>query len=321
MGSPTEHLTEHKRSFENGVQIAWDGTSLELAQTCLRKYYYSLIRGIKPKRTSVHLLFGGLYATALENFYKYRAKGDDTDAALRQVIREAMIESWEYKLDEAGDRIPDSGHPKNFDDVKKTRPNLIRTIIWYVEQFGVEIEGEMSTYHLQSGKPAVELSFTLEFNEDILYCGHLDRVVDMGGRLMVMDQKTTGGTVGTYYFDQFKPNNQMSGYTWAGEIILKTPVKGVIIDAAQIAVNFTRFERGITTRTKDELAEWHESASYTIASARSATMLDKWPMNLSSCGNYGGCPFRTLCSRSPSVRENYIKGDYDVHNWDPLKAR
>lgn len=314
-------MTAHKRSFKDGVQFAWDATSLELAQTCSRKYYYSMIRGIKPRRSSVHLIFGGIYATALEHFYKYRAEGQSIDDALRQVIREALIDSWEHEYDAEGQRIPGTGQPVYFDDVKKTRPNLIRTIVWYVEQFAIETEDGIKTYHLQSGKPAVELSFTLEFDEDTLYCGHLDRVVEFGSALYVMDQKTTGGTVGTYYFEQFKPNNQMSGYAWAGQTVLHSPVRGVIIDAAQIAVNFTRFERGITTRTKDELEEWRESASYTIRQTRHLTEQDKWPMNLSACGNYGGCPFRGLCSRSPSVRENYIKSDYTEHNWDPLKAR
>ena len=312
---------EKKRSFKDGLQFAWDGTSLELAQTCLRKYYYTMIRGIKPRRTSVHLIFGGIYASALEHFYKHRAEGMSINDALREIVREAMIESWEHERTESGERISNTGQAIYFDDTKKTRVNLIRTIIWYIEQFADETEDGIKTYHLQSGKPAVELSFTLELDDELLYCGHLDRVVDYGGHLYVMDQKTTGGTVGTYFFDQFSPNNQMSGYSWAGQAILGSPVRGVIIDAAQIAVNFTRFERGITTRTKDQLEEWYESALWTIKLARQATALDQWPMNLSACGNYGGCPFRQLCSRSPSVRENYIKSDYNEHNWDPLKAR
>lgn len=301
----------NKRSFKDGLQFAWDATSIELAQTCLRKYYYSMIRGIRPKRESVHLLFGGIYASALENFYKYRAAGDSIEDALLRVVDEALVASWDFE----------KGQPKHFDDTKKTRPNLIRTIVWYIDQFAEETEDGIRTYHLQNGKPAVELSFTLEANDEILLCGHLDRVVDMGGSLYVMDQKTTGGTVGTYYFEQFSPNNQMSLYSWAGQAILRSPVRGVIIDAAQIAVNFTRFERGITTRSKDQLDEWYESALYTIELARSATALQRFPMNLSACGNYGGCPFRELCSRSPKVRENFLKSDYVDHNWDPLKAR
>jgi len=132
---------------------------------------------------------------------------------------------------------------------------------------------------------------------------------------------TAGSTLGPYYFAQFSPNNQMSGYTWAGQSILKSPIKGVIIDAAQIAVNFTEFGRSITTRTQAQLDEWHASAVYTIRLAQSATSLNRFPMNLSSCGNYGGCPFRQICGADPRVRESYIKSDYVPHNWDPLKER
>lgn len=318
--TPAE-LTANKRSFRDGVQIAWDATSLDTAQACLRKYYYTMVLGIKPNRQSVHLLFGGLYATALEHFYKHRADGDDIDTATKKVVAEAMIESWTHDRDAEGNRLPGTGHPTHFDDTKKTRANLIRTIVWYIEQFAIETEDGLVTYHLANGQPAVELSFSLDINEDLILCGHLDRVVSMAGQLYVMDQKTTGGTVGTYYFNQFSPNNQMSQYTFAGQAVLHSPVKGVIIDAAQIAVNFTRFERGITTRTKDQLTEWYDSMQYTVELAQEAASRDFWPMNLASCGNYGGCPFRELCSSSPQVRANYIKSDYSAHNWDPLKAR
>ena len=59
-------MTAHKKSFQNGLQFAWDATSLSLAQTCLRKYYYTMIRGVQPRNKSVHLIFGGIYASSLE---------------------------------------------------------------------------------------------------------------------------------------------------------------------------------------------------------------------------------------------------------------
>jgi len=316
--------------------MAWDATSLELAQTCPRKYYYKMICGLQPKRLSVHLLFGGIYASCLEHFYLHRAEGDSIDEALRKVVREAMLTSWQYETIEpvAGEReVPEEsnikrdengarvGHVRDFNDAKKTRPALIRTIVWYIEQFGDEEHEGLTTYHLTSGKPAVELSFTIEANDDFVFCGHLDRVVEMGGHLFIADQKTTGGTVGTYFFEQFSPNNQMSMYSWAGQQVLHTPIRGVIIDAAQIAVNFTRFERGITTRSKDQLAEWYESTLETIYKMNEYVRAEKFPMNLTACGNYGGCEFRYICARSPSVRENYLKSDFIPHNWDPLKAR
>lgn len=300
-----------KKSFDNGVQFAWDATSLDLAQACMRKYYYSMILGIRPKEESVHLLFGGLYATALEHFYKHRAEGKEIAEALHLVVKEALISSWDFE----------KNCPQVFDSAVKTRVNLIRTIVWYVEEFAEESEDGLVTYHLQNGQPAVELSFSLDFEHNIIYRGHLDRVVSMGDHLYVMDQKTTGGTVGTYYFNNFSPSNQMSGYAFAGQAILHSPIHGVIIDAAQIAVNFTRFARGVTTRTKDQITEWYHGAVESIRIAQNQTERGSFPMNPTACGNYGGCPFRILCSRSPQVRDNFIKSDFVPHNWDPMEDR
>ena len=306
------NITHLKRSFEDGVQFAWDSTSINLAATCMRKYYYTMIRGIQPSRKSVHLVFGGLYATALEHFYKHRALGDDIQEALRKVVLEALIDSWDFE----------TGVAKSFDHAAKTRVNLIRTIVWYVEQFAEETEDGLKTHILQNGEPAVELSFNFEVDDDIVLCGHLDRVSEMGEKqFYVVDQKTTGGTVGTYFFDGFSPDTQMSLYTMAGAISFHTPIRGVIIDAAQIAVGFTRFERGITTRSKAQLDEWLESTLHIVRVARELTSQEFFPMNTTACGNYGGCAFRQICRTSPQMREAYIQGDYVEHNWDPLEER
>lgn len=308
-------------SFRDGKQFAWDATSLDLASACPRKYFYRMIRGITPSRQSVHLLFGGVYASALENFYKHRAEGMTLEEAECAVVRLAMLLSWDHPRDESGARLP-GGQPLSFDSAEKTRMNLIRSIVWYIEQFGDESEGGAVTHHLANGKPAVELSFTLPFDEDILYCGHLDRVVDFNGSLYWMDQKTTGHTITPKFFEDFTPNNQFSGYSWAGRAILHSPINAGIVDGAQIAVGFTRFARGIIVRTPEQLEEWHDSALQIIHQTRAYSDSGKWPMNTTACGNYGGCPYRQLCSRSPTVREHYVEGNFTVPpRWDPLKAR
>ena len=304
-------MTERK-SFTDGVQTAWDATSVTLAQECARKYYYRMILNIAPRRTSVHLIFGGIYASALEHFYLHRAEGATIEEAARKCVREALIASWDAA----------AGAPVEFDDNNKTRFTLIRSIVWYIDQFGDESDSHITTYHLASGRPAVELSFTLELSDDVLYCGHLDRVVEYGGGLYWMDQKTTKTTITPRYFEQFKPHNQFMGYTWAGKTILQSPVKGGIVDAAQIAVGFTRFERQPITFTAEQLDEWRDNTLHTIKHMQGLTAAGHFPMNLSACGNYGGCPYRTLCQRSPSVRDRFIEGDYThPEPWDPLKAR
>lgn len=299
------------KSFKDGKQWAWDSTSISSAMTCQRKYYYEMVRRIQPRTTSVHLIFGKIYASALELFYKERAAGKPHDEALITVVRYALIESWDSTEQK----------PVYFDDTKKTRPNLIRTIIWYLEQFGKEQDDGLTTYHLTDGKPAVELSFAIELTPEIVFCGHLDRVVQMGSETYVMDQKTTGGALSNYYFRQFDTSVQMTGYAFAGKMILKSPVRGVIVDAAQIAVNFTEFGRGITTRSQDQIDDWFESVLRTVQGVWQSADEDYYPMNYSSCGNYGGCPFLTLCTNSKSVRENYIKSDYTERLWDPIVQR
>lgn len=302
-----------------GVQYAWDSTSIKLAETCLRKYQYRMIGRWQPSRKSVHLLFGGWYATALEEFHKAVADGIGYDQALCDVVHETLIATWEYEYDENGDSVEGTGTPWTSDHNTKTRENLIRTIVWYLDQFK---DDPCITVILSDGQAAVEHSFKLPVDNDIILCGHLDRLVDYSGKLYVQDQKTTGSTISGRFFDGFNPDTQMSLYTFAGKAIFNLPVKGVMIDGAQIAVGFTRFERGFTFRDDAQLAEWYDNAMATIELARIATQEDYFPMNPSSCSQFGGCEFRHICSRSPTVRANFLAGDFiQGEQWNPMKSR
>lgn len=305
---------------EQGVQFAWDSTSIKLAETCLRKYKYKMLDGWQPARKSVHLLFGGWYATALEHYHKYRAAGMSLEDARAEIIHEALIDTWVFERDENGECVADSGQPWESDHNTKTRPNLIRTIIWYLEQFGDE--DPCTTVILSNGQAAVEHSFRLDADNGIILSGHLDRLVEYGGKPYIQDQKTTGTTITPRFFESFSPDTQMSLYSFAGRAIFDIAVKGVIIDGAQIAVGFSRFERGFTFRSPDQLDEWYDNAMSHILRAREATEEQYFPMNTSSCGNYGGCEFRHICNKAPSVREQFLKGDFvRGERWDPLRVR
>lgn len=307
------------------IQYAWDSTTLGWAKTCWRLYYYQMIRGLRPKATGHHLVFGGAYASALEIYHKSRAAGETHDNALRQAVITALQKTVSYE--------PPTG------ETKKTKANLLRTVIWYLDRFEHD---PAVTITLPNGKAAVELSFRFELDamasEDQPYVlsGHLDRFVSFQGSLYDMDQKTTGGTLSSYYFDQFNPHNQMSLYTLAGQVCFQTPIKGVIIDAAQIAVGFSEFSRGMTHRTQGQLDEWLDSALFIMKTQRelATNAVDiingepqpecgevAWPMNDTACNNYGGCTFRGICSKDPSVRENFIQSGFEVRRWNPLEPR
>ena len=136
-----------------------------------------------------------------------------------------------------------------------------------------------------------------------MLCGHLDRVAELEGSLFVIDHKTTTTTPGQYFFDNFSPNNQMTLYALAAQIVVNSPIKGVIVEAAQILLEKpNQFSRGFALRTQANLSEWIADLSSWLNLAESFATSGHWPMNDTACDKFGGCRFRDICKRSPEVR-------------------
>lgn len=314
-------------SFDISGQFCWDSTSLTLAATCPRKYYYKMIEGWQPDGKSAHLRFGSHYATALEHYYKHLAEGMSSEDAMIEIVWDALMETWDHERDENEGRIEGTGAPWESLHNLKTRGNLIRSIIWYFDHFA---DDPTKVILLANGKPGVEYTFKLPVDEGILFSGHIDRLVEYSSDPYIMDQKTTGTTISARFFSEFDLSTQMSMYTFAGKIIYNLPVKGVIIDGAQIAVGFTRFERGYTFRSDAQLDEWYEEMLVLATNYRAR--FQQWqesgnadrafPRNLSACGNYGGCEFRDICSKAKEFRDQFLRGSFTKGEpWDPMKAR
>lgn len=296
------------------LQFAWDSTSMTALKTCPRLYYYSIIQGYSPRAESVHLTFGLHYHSALEHYYVLQAKGLPHEEALRSVVRKTLDATWNRPL----------GRPWTSDHKQKHRESLLRTIIWYLDQFKSD---PFETVILHDGSPAVELTFRLQTSysmmtgEPVLWCGHLDRLAKFNDDSFVVDHKTTTSTIDERFFDSFSPNNQFSGYTFAGQVVYQTPLKGIVINGAQIAVSFSRFRRQLIMRPPEVLDEWYKNLGYYFTAAERYATDGYWPMNESACSNYGGCTFRSICSKSPSVRQTWLDADFTRRTWDPLVAR
>jgi len=240
----------------------------------------------------------------------------------------------------------------------KNRETIVALVIDYLDHF---VDDPAETFILDTGEPAVEVSFRFELDwgpqtylqvedytiqpgainmvnadgspnvripndQPYLLCGHLDRVVNFNDELYVMDRKTSISTLSSYYFNQWTPNNQMTLYTLAGKTVLHSPIKGVIIDAAQVLLEKPNaFQRGFTYRTEDQLTEWLQDLRFWLHQAETFATANYWPQNDTACDKFGGCKFREVCSKSPQVREQYLKASFDKledsEKWNPLKAR
>lgn len=297
-----------RKSFQGDLQIAWDNTSLTLLMACPRKYHYSMILSRAPRSESVHLTFGILFHQGMEWFYRLRAEGLSHDEAVHEVTGRLLVQSHGWKSD----------------DTAKNRPNLIRSVVWALDHYR---DDPSETVLLASGKPAVELSFRFDLpirrpdGEPYQYSGHIDRLAQFQGDIWVHDYKSTKQSLGDFFFAQFSPNNQMSGYTFGAKVTYHQPVRGVIIDGVQVLVEGTRFARRPTIRSDSQLNEWIDQVQFHIKMGENYAAAGSWPMNLSACGMYGGCPFREICSKPPAQRQAWLEADFVPRVWDPLAIR
>lgn len=297
-----------------GLQIAWDSTSLSALKSCPRLYQYSIVQGYRPKMESVHLTFGLWYHAGIEQYDHARAQGQDHEAALRTALKWLLGVTWDAKFQ----------RPWISDINEKTRFTLIRTVVWYLEQFAHD---PMETVILANGKPAVELSFRMGLDveapsgEEYLLCGHLDRLAKFQDEFWVVDKKTSKSSIQQEFFEKFSPDNQMSAYSFAAKVIYEVPIKGIVVDAAQVGVTFSRFQRGIIPRSEGQLAEWYNDTVLWIRQAEQYAQASYWPMNDKFCSMYGGCAFREICAKSPEMRQEWLGRTMQKRVWDPLQTR
>jgi hypothetical protein len=320
------------------IQYSWDSTSLELFKRCPRLYQYTMLEGWEPHGEGIHLRFGIEYHQALHDYETYKAMDLNHDEAVHATVKDLLKRIYDWDPD-----------PRKESEEKKSKPNLLRTVIWYLDRFK---DDKAETIILENGKPALEVSFRFELDwgphrqpyttteelekilngpeggpvgQPYLLSGHLDRIVNYLDGLYVMDRKTSGTALSTYYFAQYHPHNQMSLYALAGKIVLESPIRGVIIDGAQIANEYSEFQRGITYRTQDQLDEWLYDLHFWFGRAEEYAVEGYWPMNDTACSMYGGCRFREICSKSPQAREKFLQAGFrqkeEQDRWNPLKPR
>jgi hypothetical protein len=310
------------------LQTAWDSTSIGEGKFCWWKYKTGIIDGYEPVDTNVHLRFGSEYHHAFEFYDHLKAEGESHRQASEAVISDALQRTWDKKL----------SRPWPSEDQYKNRGTLLRSISWYLVQFEND---PLETLILDSGQPAVELHFDVSLGyqsrltgEEFRLVGHLDKIAMFEGRPAIVDRKTTKFQITQSYFARFNPDNQVSTYIVGGNSILThqgRPVLDMIIDAAQVMVHSTRFQRGAVGRTTGQLDEWLMDLFSFFEDAEKHAEQNHWPRNDKACGlphtdpktgeTRYGCPFRQVGAADPPMRELLLRANFNKRTWDPSKPR
>jgi hypothetical protein len=291
------------------LQVAFDNTSLSIFKACPRKYKYSIVDGWRSPRKSPPLIFGGAYHDVLEHYELQLAMGAEPDTALHNAVKRA------FELSEAGFG----------DDTRRTRLTLIRSLVWYADQYKND---SLKQHIFPNGKVALEMSFRFELpfsptgsNSPYIYCGHMDKLATYNSALWTVERKHTTSTLNEQFFQRYYFSSQIGGYVYAGKVVFDTPVAGAIIEATQVAVNFSRFGRVVSHRVNDHLEEWMEDTKYWIKQIEYSASHESWPHNTESCSDFGGCQFRGVCGKAPGIRQMILEADFVKDRWNPLDIR
>jgi hypothetical protein len=223
----------------------------------------------------------------------------------------------------------------------RTLAKCVEVLMAYVKKYPDE------TFQVVQGPsgPLIEVSFTLDtglylscFNcasldkslptesvcshcgaakEVLEYGGIFDGLVEFSGAVYVLEHKTTS-QLGSYYFDQFRPNNQVTGYTWGGGLLSGKRVGGAIINAIGVYKSGpTRFERQITVRAEIEIAEWLQSVHATCEQIRQCQRTGIWHLQTIACTMYGKCEYHQVhVLPHPTQRQSILEQEYVLHTWD-----
>ncbi len=292
------------------LQRHYDNTSLSIFKECPRKYYYAIIEGWRSPGKVATLEWGKAWHEVTALYDLRMAEGLGVEGSLLESMRLA------FELSQEGFG----------DDSYRTRNTLLRSLVWYSEQFAND---PIQTTIFDNGTVGLELSFRFDLGfaprmadaPNYAYCGHIDKLADYGNSLYVVERKHTTQSLGDHLFARYMFSSQVSGYVAAAKIVFDREIGGVIIEATQVQVNATNFARRAVHRVHDHLEEWLADTRFWIGQIEHCFHTASWPHNTESCSKYAGCQFRKVCAKGPATRALELETYFVKDRWDPTKER
>ena len=258
-------------------------SSLRTFQTCQRKYYYEYVRRILPIGRRLALEFGSSWHEALSAYFKTQAV-------------QPAVDTFNAHYEDSPD------------DTMRTRQTAKRMLQRYAEKYptdSIELVADERWLELPIGSIG-------------LYVMKIDKLVTWHGEPYIMEHKTTSGYQGitSSFLKSFKPNLQLRGYAKGVSTLVDPAYRSILVDIAWVGRGepksgepFLRYEE----RVEDwELVEFMDTAEIVTAhiGARKDTSFASYTPDWSRCHDYGGCPYRPLCTAAPSIRERIIAEGY-----------
>ncbi len=308
-----------------------DNFALNMFQTCPAKFDLRMNQGWTPSRKSGALGFGGAIHEGLAEWYRtgnaikalqaidkawpdnmpvddYRNKQKCLEV-MKEYMKQYPSENWKIVQGPSGPLIE---VPFTLD----TGMFLPCGLSWQSPADSDKRQDACPGYM----EPADEDGKCPNCNnlcESIEYGGIFDGVIEFSGTLYALEHKSTS-MLGPMYFNQFRPNNQVTGYVWAAGEMSGLPVGGALINAIGVyKTGATKFARQLTGRYPEEIAEWKKNVYMVCCQIATARLTGQWSKSTGACTLYGLCEFHSVHSLGREAeRQKLLEQQYIVEHWD-----
>lgn len=299
----------------------FSNNSIDIYHRCPRKSLYATLERLVPPQMNWAAQFGVAVHEGLAAWYRTQ---DDTQEQLLQKILIALRDLTK-PTDEVSIIRPDmSAH-----QLRTELALLIaQAALPMPDDFNAGdhrnallLEQIMRQYsHLYRYEPFrvvhVEKNFIISITPEILYQGILDLIVfwAMTGKLVTMDHKTTS-TIAKFG-EKFTPGHQMTGYilgtkTFMDDVADEACINGIMTARRKEGIRKDDFQRFPNVyRSEDDLEEFMNNTIATVDRMHNDLERGYFPMHTASCNDFGGCPYKQVCSASPKNRDTILATSY-----------
>jgi hypothetical protein len=324
-----------------------DSTMRSCFVSCPQKYFREFVEGYRPPGISVDLHAGACFAGALEEIYK-QVHGNKRPLEEALLIAQARffqewgafeIPEWK-KTAKTPDRMweaivgdgtekgkgyfeqysPLTDHVQPYFDVNG-KPTFEYTFAIPLEPACQPEELRTSEHEASMDEGMLPMTMPERFfplhpnGSPFLYTGRFDMLGSYLGKPVVRDEKTTGGSIGANWADQWDLRSQFMGYVWAcqqlGLDLDTVVVRGIAIQKTQIV-----HAEAIKTYSKFMIDRWYEQLRRDLWRLRRSYDEKYFDFNLAdACTSYGNCIFQRVCQSS--TPENWL-GEFEIRHWNPL---
>lgn len=322
---PKKMLRVEKRGSKYFVEI--NSSSLDVIQTCPKKAYYALHRGLVSQEPSPALTFGSGIHKALEIFYatpreerelprNYKTKimmmcqgqvlPEEDSNCIYRAVRGFIDET------QALASLPD--------DDKRSLNNGGYLLGEYFES---RINDPYEVL-VHEGKPLIETMYEHQIWDDeklnIVLFGTVDAVMEnkANGQIVVCDHKTTSALRMSDFYNRTKPNHQYTGYIYLAQQCLGLNTENFMINIFQVKPR-PKTSRGkgpdflhiITKRTPQDILDMVKTIRYFVSQYIYWLETEYWPYGTpNACANYGRCSYLSICESPEAIKESIIQAIY-----------